>query len=214
MSALALHRRPTSARRVARPAPGLALALTLGLVLSGCAGLEPRPEAPAAPWPERRAALQALDEFALRGRVAVSAAGEGFNASLHWEQTDDAAHLSLDGPLGIGGLEIVSREGAFSLRDARGESLDGEAARSELERRLGFELPLGSLRFWVLGVPDPGRPAEEVLNDTQQLVRLLQDGWIIDFDRYARIGVQWRPMRLTARREDARVRLVVDRWAS
>lgn len=190
------------------------LGLVLGLALTGCAAIAPRPEASAAPWAERRAVLQSLGQFVLRGRVAVSAAGEGFNASLHWEQTDDAAHLSLDGPLGIGGLELESRDGAFTLRDARGESLDGEAARSELERRLGFELPLGSLRFWVLGVPDPGRPAEEVLNEAQQLTRLLQDGWTIDFDRYARIGAQWRPMRLTARREDARVRLVIDRWAS
>lgn len=200
--------------RVARTFTRGVCALTLCVLLVACPSVPRRPEAPALPWPERRAALQALDEFELRGRVAVSTAEEGFNASLRWEQEGEGARLSLDGPFGAGGLEIEARAHSFTLRNSRGETLDGEAARSALERELGFGLPLGSLRYWVLGVPDPALPAEEVLNETQQLVRLVQDGWAIDFGRYERVAGLWRPVRLTVRREAARVRLVIDRWAS
>lgn len=207
-----------TSRRVVRSAAGgsstLACAVLMVFVLNGCTSLPPRGEQPVVPWAERRAALQGLESFGLRGRVAVSAGGEGFNASLHWEQRSDAAHLRLDGPLGFGGLEIESHDGALTLRDTRGVSLDGAAARAELERRLGFVLPLESLRFWVLGVPDPAQPAEEVLNDARQLSRLEQDGWAVDFDRYGHIGAQSRPVRLTVRREGARMRLVIDRWIS
>lgn len=192
----------------------LAWALALCALLAACLAVPRRPEAPALPWPERRAALQALEHFVLRGRVAVSTAEEGFNAALHWEQQGGDTRLSFDGPFGAGGLEIEARAGSITLRNSRGETLDGEAARAALERELGFGLPLGSLRYWVLGVPDPARPAEEVLNEAQQLVRLVQDGWVIDFGRYERVGGLWRPVRLTVRREAARVRLVIDRWAS
>lgn len=189
-------------------------ALALCALLAACPAVPRRPEAPALPWPERRAALQALDEFVLRGRVAVATAEEGFNASLRWEQAGEGARLSLDGPFGAGGLEIEARADAFTLRNSRGETLDGEAARAALERELGFGLPLGSLRYWVLGVPDPALPAEEALNEAQQLTRLVQGGWTIDFGRYARVEGLWRPVRLTVRREAARVRLIIDRWTS
>lgn len=200
---------PFAASGAARLVPLLALAM----LLTACPSVPRRVELPPVPWPERRAVLQALDEFALRGRVAVSSAGEGFNASLHWEQIGGGARLALEGPFGAGGLEIESDGDMLRLRNSRGESLDGEAARAELERQLGFALPLDSLRFWVLGVPDPARPAEEVVNEMQQLTRLLQSGWTIDFGRYVRVGEQWRPVRLTAQRDAARVRLVIDRWA-
>ena len=42
---------------------------------------------------------------------------------------------------------------------AAGQPLDGEAARAELERRLGAQLPLAELRYWMLGVPAPGASA-------------------------------------------------------
>lgn len=196
-------------RRVIRPLAPLTLA-----ALCACAAAPRAPEPSGEPWPERRAALQAVEEFVLRGRVAISNGEEGFNASLRWEQEGGAARLALEGPFGVGGLQIETAGGELSLRTARGEALDGAAAREALERELGFALPLASLRYWVLGVPDPALPAEEVLNQSQQLVRLVQDGWQVEYGPYRRTEAGWRPQRLVVRRDPARVRLVIDRWAS
>jgi outer membrane lipoprotein LolB len=190
----------------------LATALPALALLAACATVPRIEPPPAKPWAERRAELQALRDFELRGRVAVMAGEEGFNASLRWLQEQETARLALDGPFGAGGLELLAQGENLELRTARGERLDGEAARAELERRLGFAVPLGSLRYWVLGAPDPLPPAEESLDADQRLARLEQTGWIVDFDRYVLANGRWLPQRLTARRADARVRLVVDRW--
>ena len=45
------------------------------------------------------------------------------------------------------------------------------------------------------------------------LAWLEQEGWHIEYDRYARYGVRWLPRRIVARRgEDLDFRFVADRW--
>jgi outer membrane lipoprotein LolB len=162
----------------------------------------------------RRAALQQRDRFDLSGRIAVAAAQEGFNAKLRWKQQGSRSNLALDGPLGVGGVRITSDGQTLNVVNSRGQRLDSEAARGEIAARLGFEPPLDSLRFWVLGVPDPSLPADEVLDDSQRLATLRQDGWQIDYGTYTAVGGQWLPSRMTLKRDDVRVRLLVDGWGS
>ncbi len=53
----------------------------------------------------------------------------------------------------------LSRSTATTITRARWRrvAVDVAAARAELERRLGVKLPLAELRYWMLGVPAPGR---------------------------------------------------------
>jgi outer membrane lipoprotein LolB len=167
---------------------------------------------PAAPWGARRPQLQALAHFDLKGRVAVAAGDNGFNAGLRWLQDGAHSQLTLQGPLGVGGVEISVTGDKLEIINARGEQLDRDAARAELAR-LGFEPPLTSLRYWVLGVPDPGQPGDETLDQAQQrLSALTQAGWHIDYDAYMAVGAQSLPMRLTLQRDTVRVRLLVNSW--
>jgi outer membrane lipoprotein LolB len=169
---------------------------------------------PTQPWEVRRAALQSRDRFDLNGRIAVAAAQEGFNARLRWQQQGARSQLALDGPLGVGGVRITSDGDTLNVINARGEQLSSDAARSEIAAKLGFEPPLESLRYWVLGVPDPAHPADEVLDADQRLATLRQEGWQIDYGGYSAVGGQWLPSRMTLKRDDVRVRLLVDGWGS
>ncbi|HEY8506781.1 MAG TPA: lipoprotein insertase outer membrane protein LolB, partial [Steroidobacteraceae bacterium] len=92
--------------------------------------------------------------------------------------------------------------------------LDSEAARAEIVQRLGFEPPLSSLRYWVLGVPDPSASATEQLDDQQRLRQLQQAGWNIEYGSYMAANGEWLPQRMTLQREGVRVRLIVDSWSS
>lgn len=186
------------------------LASGVALLLAACA-TPPKPIEQ--DWPERREALQSKPDFALVGRVAIVAAGEGVNASMRWTQSGDRAVIALDGPLGIGGAQIEVEGEHLQLRTARGEQLDGEAARAELQRRLGFELPVGYLRYWLRGVPAPLVPAEETLQTgASRLASLGQDGWSIVYPDYMDSALGPLPRRLNAQRGEARVKIVVDRW--
>src|SRR5215469_10499839 len=131
-------------------------------VLAGCRTLPPAPP-PGASWEARRPQLQALTHFQLRGRVAVAAGGEGFNANLHWTQDGARTELTLEGPLGVGGAQLTAMGDELTVITSRGERVESAAAHAELAARLGFDPPLSALRYWVLGVPDPTQPATESL---------------------------------------------------
>jgi outer membrane lipoprotein LolB len=191
-----------------------AVVVALGL-LAGCRTAPPAaivgPGADA-PWPQQRAALEKLDRYSLNGRVAVAANGQGFSASLRYEQMPRSSNLALDGPLGIGGLRVVLEGEELQIATSRGEKLDGEAARAELERRLGFALPLAELRWWLLGIPAPGETAVNQDAGTGEIHDFMQAGWRVSINsRAAGLGFSL-PQRLTAEREGARLKLLVERW--
>ena len=166
------------------------------------------------PWATRKPQLQERAQFELKGRVAVAAASQGFNARLRWSQDGGHAQVALEGPLG-GGVHIDVTGTDLDILLPNGAHLTSDAARAELTSRLGFDPPLASLRYWILGVPDPALPADETLDPVQQrLSSLAQDGWRIDYAGYVAVGGEWLPARLTLARADVRVKLLVDDWQS
>jgi len=167
------------------------------------------------PWALRRPQLQERAHFELKGRVAVATGAQGFNARLRWSQDGAHAQVALEGPLGAGGVHIDASDGDLDILMPDGAHLTSDAARAELRARLGFDAPLASLRYWILGVPDPALPAEETLDPAQQRLRTLsQDGWQIDYAGYTAVGGEWLPARLTLARAGVRVKLLVDDWQS
>jgi outer membrane lipoprotein LolB len=190
---------------------GLAIISALGWALTACRTVPVSP-APSVAWSVRRPALQSLGRFGLNGRVAVAVGKQGFNAGLRWSQSGALTRLALTGPLGAGGVEVTADGGDLSVVTSSGKRLGSADARAELEDKLGFEPPLTSLRYWVLGVPDPGAPASVQLDSQQRLTRLTQEGWQVEYTAYMPVGAEWLPRLLTLRREDVRVRMVVDGW--
>jgi outer membrane lipoprotein LolB len=189
-----------------------AATLVVLAALVGCRTLPPAPP-PAVSWDVRRPQLQSLEHFRLRGRVAVASSGEGFNANLRWTQDGDHSQVTLEGPFGVGGAQLSAEGDELTVVTSQGERIESAAAHAALAARLGFDPPLSSLRYWVLGVPDPKQPASESLDPAQQrLSALIQDGWHVEYQSYIPAGGEALPARLTLQRDAVRVRLLVDDW--
>jgi outer membrane lipoprotein LolB len=192
---------------------GDAAALALTLLLSACATLpRPRPASAPLPWAQRVAALRAIGQFDLQGRLAVATDTEGFSAGLRWHQQDDHATIDLSAPLGFGAAHIEQSAMDLQLTTSKGQVLDSAAAGDELRATLGFEPPLASLRFWILGASDPRTSALESLDTEQRLAHLEQDGWQVDYADYVLVQQQWLPRRLSVTRGALRLRVVIDHW--
>lgn len=205
-----MHGRDWRDGAVTPPAVAL-LTVLCTLLLGGCATL-PAPGPGPTPWAQRLAALQATSHFELQGRLAASTGSEGFSAGLRWQQQDDRATIDLSAPLGFGAAHIEQTAANLQLTTSKGLTLDSTAASDELRATLGFEPPLASLRFWILGASDPTTSAQESLDQQQRLAQLEQGGWQVDYAEYALVQQQWLPRRLTVTRGSLRLRVVIDSW--
>jgi outer membrane lipoprotein LolB len=159
-----------------------------------------------------------LSQWTAKGRIALVAQGEGGSGSFVWQQRSERSDLAFRGPLGAGGLRIVTDGERLEVTDGAGRALDGEAARRALEERLGIDLPLAGLRYWMLGLPAPGSAmggAAAVLPASGQAgpgAGFSQDGWTVTFEEYRPVAGWSLPARLSATAEGVRVRIVVDDW--
>lgn len=167
-----------------------------------------RPALAPAPWDQRLAELQHANAWQLDGRAAVAVGTQGWQASLNWRQNGVAAEVHLEGPLGVGALVLRETPQGLSLNGAP----PGDTVIAQLQDRLGFELPLDDLRYWLLGVPDPGAAFDMTRNDQDRAQQLTQAGWTLNYDRYMPVNGDLLPARLVLSREGVRVRIAVDHW--
>ncbi len=190
----------------------VAAALTLALV-AGCATQKGLDLPELSDWERRAAVLGQIDEFDFRGRIAVDAGDDGFNGKLTWAQKEQAFRATVSGPLGIGTVLIEGDENLVEVTDKDGEKTVLEDVEPDLYYRYGWTIPVESLRYWALGIPDPRVPSETSFGDGGELSEIRQRGWTVAVSRYREAGGgQPMPRLLTASNADTRVRLVIDRW--
>lgn len=182
------------------------------VLLSGCAA-QTGVELPGMSDFERRTAvLGAIDTFDFSGRIAVRAGDDGFNGRLRWHQDEERFEATVGGPLGIGTVRIEGNGGAVEITDSDGTRTVLEDVELDLYYRYGWTIPVESLRYWALGIPDPRAPADTSISAGGELTELEQRGWQVQFDRYRDAGGgQPMPTLVTAVNLDTRVRLVIDK---
>lgn len=182
------------------------------ILASGCTALPPAK--PAGDWPARRAALQALERWALDGRIAVAAGDNGFSGGLDWAQDGGRADIALSGPMGGTRLRIHVDGASIAVTDEKGAGYTGEEAEQFVADRIGpgQKLPVTQMRYWLVGVPAPDAPHEESLGTDERLASLAQSGWEVRYDRYATMGTAVMPARIEMTTPGLRLRVVVSDW--
>jgi outer membrane lipoprotein LolB len=192
--------------------------LVLVLLQAGCSLLMPPPPAPEAAVDPTvlRARLLALVDWEARGRIAVKADGRGAQGNLRWVQAEEDARIRVSGPFGAGTLDIHWRPDRLTVASRDGEVAadyaGADAAEQFLAARLGWSFPVVSTRYWMLGVADPGAPAQADLDETGRLARLRQHGWEVSYEEFVRLDGLWLPRKFAMESPRGRLRVVVDEW--
>lgn len=184
----------------------LSLLALLAQALGGCARLPPVAEGGYHPGPLPPA-------FEVEARWSLRQAGQAWHGSLDWQQQGTHYRLQLRGPLGQGGLRLTGGSDGVLLEASDGRRRSAADAGDLLAAEFGAPLPVAGLRYWMLGRPDPARPASLRPDAAGRLQALTQDGWEIRYLAWQG-GEPALPSRLRASRgEDLELRLVIDRWS-
>lgn len=203
--------RPEAVPALRRPSPKL-VPLFLTVLISACVTPKSLELPDLSDWESRQKILVGVDEWEFAGRIGVSAGDEGFNGQLRWRQDGVVFRARINGPLGVGTVFINGDRREITVTDRNGVVTELHDAEVELRQMYGWTIPVASLRFWALGIPDPASPAETEFGEDGQLSKLRQQNWEVDITQYAEAGGQLLPRRLTAVNDDVKIRLVIDSW--
>jgi outer membrane lipoprotein LolB len=165
-----------------------------------------------APPPASATALAAVDHWQASGRIAVRTAQDGFSAHFDWRQAGARAELGVRGPFGAGAAHLSVGPESIRVESGNEPPLEVpapfEALEPQLVARLGFPLPLESLRYWILGVPAPSPVAIGAAPAFDQA------GWHVVASQFEAVeqAPGSLPVRLELTRGATRIRVIVDRW--
>lgn len=193
-------------------------ALLIGMVtllqLAGCATPPASSPEAASAWSARQIALRPLTTWQADGRIGVISGQEGWHAGFQWAQQDSSYRIDLIGPLGQGRVMIESDGQEVRIQTQDGQNWTAVDADDLLEQTLGVRLPVNGLRYWVRGLPEPGSRPVLQIDASGHLIRLEQNGWIIEYPAYAPTPVRNLdlPERIVARRQDLNVKLMIEQW--
>jgi outer membrane lipoprotein LolB len=197
-------------------------ALTILATLGACTTIriDPLPEGmtdqPPENWATRSASLDQLDHWKLSGKLAVRQPSDSGTAIInHWIQDGEAYDLALSSSfLGMGSTRLKGVPGFIELTLPNGETYRSGDPESLVKAATGWQLPLENLTWWIRGLPSPGSDYRLLFDEQGRLAIIRQDGWEIRYDRWQDFlaGYPTLPARITALKEDKRVRLVVSDW--
>lgn len=184
------------------------------LFLSGCAqfATPPKQRLPSYTWAQRLAILSNIHSWNLDGAISIQSSKGADMGSFTWRQQNATYRIALSGPLGIGGIKIQGQPGKVTLSKSAKETYSASNPEQLMQQRLGWQIPLTNLNYWVRGIPAPNMAAEKKLDKKQQLVGLKQQGWLINFSRYKQIGKITLPSKLDMYNPRLRVRIIIKRW--
>jgi len=189
-------------------------ALALSLFIAGCSVAPvkaPEPEG-LGTLEQHAAAIGQLERWGLAGRAAVNTPTDSGTVSVDWDQRGENYDLQLRAPWGAGTVRLQGGPEQVRLRTSNGVE-DSAAEPGELLRRhTGLDLPVQALRYWLLGLPEPGVPAEPRVDARGLLSELRQNGWHIQYRRYADIAGLALPTTVFMRGDGLELRVVVQRW--
>lgn len=182
--------------------------------------IDPLPEGmtdqPPANWTARAASLGELDHWKLSGKLAVRQPSDSGTAIInHWIQDGEAYDLALSSSfLGMGSTTLKGVPGFIELTLPNGETYRSGEPEALVEAATGWQLPLENLTWWIRGLPSPASDYRLLFDDQGSLAMIRQNGWEIRYDRWQTFLSSYPalPARITALKEEKRVRLVVSDW--
>ena len=186
--------------------------ILLAFMLSACVQA-PVEQSIAPSWDTRSDELMQLENWDLKGRIAIRTQKESGSGSLYWTQRGDMFDIKVIAPLTGRTYELAGAAGRVSLRAPDGSVSTAEDAETLLRQTGGWYFPVSGLIYWIKGLPAPALQVDGLLLDEEnRLSDLSQGGWSIRYQNYLNAGGASMPKRLDLENEHVRVRLSVREW--
>lgn len=181
------------------------LLLTGILTLSGCSTLSTTPEIAYQPTTAQNE-LYDLQRWAFEGRIAITGKNDAWSANINWEHSPTEDLIKLSGPLGQGGVLIQLNASGVTIDQGGGDVKSSTDVENFINQQVGLSVPVNSLRYWVVGLPDKSQTASTIENGFEQV------GWKNQYKTMQPVGSYVLPRNMTVTSETVKLKLFIDQW--
>jgi len=183
------------------------------LGLTSCATLPPPAQNQDSSWAQRSKTLSQIQQWHLQGAIGIRTPEDNLSATLTWEQQQNQHYiLSLWGPLGTQSFTLKGEPHQVMLTLSDGREWKASSPEALIEQQLHWRLPVSSLYYWIRGLPVPRLLAQKQFDAYHHLTVLNQQGWTIQFLRYASINGIDLPTKITLTYPQLSVKIVITQW--
>ena len=174
------------------------------LMLSACSIAPVAPEVPYSKL--AREHLYKLERWSFEGRLALTGKNDSWSASINWGHSPDDEKIKLSGPLGQGATVIQLTGDLVTIDRGDGQAQSSTQPEVFINQQLGMFVPVRSLRYWVVGLPEPTSAFVETATGFKQA------GWLIEYKQMQPIDDLSMPRKITVTNEQVKLKLVIDQW--
>jgi outer membrane lipoprotein LolB len=161
----------------------------------------------------RERQLANVDHWVLQGKLGVSNGQDAGSGGFTWTQAGDRYEFVFRTPITGKSYRLTGGPDGAELDGADGGPQRGQDAEILMLRTLHWEVPLGELRAWVLGVRAPGAQAELSFGDNRLPSALQQDGWTVMYPVWDTTRQPPLPAKVFAEKPPYKVRLAIESWS-
>jgi outer membrane lipoprotein LolB len=176
----------------------------LVLMLSACSTV---PVAPEIHYSKiAREHLYKLEQWTFDGRLALTGKNDSWSASINWGHSPDDEKIKLSGPLGQGATVIQLTGDSVTIDRGDDQVQSSTQPEQFINQQLGMFVPVHSLRYWVVGLPEPTSAFVETATGFKQA------GWSIEYKQMQPVDDQSMPRKITVTNEQVKLKLIIDQW--
>jgi outer membrane lipoprotein LolB len=174
------------------------------LMLSACSSVPVEPQVHYSKI--AREHLYKLERWSFDGRVALTGKKDSWSASINWGHQPDDEKIKLSGPLGQGVTVIQLTDDLVTIDRGNGQAQSSTQPEAFINQQLGMFVPVHSLRYWVVGLPEPSSSFVETATGFKQA------GWLIEYKQMQPVDNQSMPRKITVTNEQVKLKLIIDQW--
>jgi outer membrane lipoprotein LolB len=173
-------------------------------LVSACSSVSVEPGA--AYSMQARQRLYGLDEWSFDGRLAIASQNDSWSANLNWRHAPGQDDMKLSGPLGQGTTIVRLTDKAVSIDQGDGKVQTSEQPEAFVIQQLGIFVPIQSLRYWVIGLPEPAQDFVETIDGFSQ------GGWLVSYKQMQVANGNSMPHKMSVGNSHVKLKLIVDQW--
>ncbi len=174
------------------------------LILTGCSTAPLVPEVHYSKVAQEQ--LYQLERWSFDGRLALTGKNDSWSASISWGHRPDDDKIKLSGPLGQGATYIQLTGDLVTIDRGDGKKQASEHPEEFINQQLGMFVPVRSLRYWVVGLPEPTNAFIETTSGFRQA------GWLIEYKQMQSVDKQSMPRKITVTNDQVKLKLIIDQW--